>query len=384
MAQAQQQQQGGGGGDSAYGAVWIAVLVILTGAAIWYQFHAAITSLIFTIKLFQARFISLFVSSIDPTMTVIETVDPKLVTWSLVDEISAIVGDYMRWPISAVLLICAVLLYFSNPLNRFRKTYSMDTLAGQERENWAQISPVLKLDLVNQPIDEGPWAMAMPPMLFAQKHNLIKRNPRIRHIDPSPFAPSPVMLVRSEAKKIFSLQMGAYWQGPESVPPHVRALFAIFAAKINRDRDGSSQLIRQINESTFSGKIDFSGHMDLLRKHYNTKLVVAILQRHAYVYTVMGAMLIKSRDDGVMATADFLWLKPIDRPLWYMLNCMGRQTPYVETAGPFAHYLAEKELGHRVMVPVIDEAVNALEIAIKEIKLTHEELVKLTAHAEGD
>ena len=83
---------------------------------------------------------------------------------------------------------------------------------------------------------------------------------------------------------------------------------------------------------------------------------------------MMASLLRRARFYGVLPTAEFLWLKPIDRRLWYMLNSVGRQTPFTEVAGPFAHWLAETELTRPCLVPIIDEAVNALEGAIKEIK----------------
>ncbi len=84
----------------------------------------------------------------------------------------------------------------------------------------------------------------------------------------------------------------------------------------------------------------------------------------------MASLLEGARDDGVVPSAEFLWLKTIDRRLWYMLNSVGRQTPYPEVGGPFAHWRAEKAMGRRSLVPMIDEAIKALEIAIKEMKLS--------------
>ena len=76
-------------------------------------------------------------------------------------------------------------------------------------------------------------------------------------------------------------------------------------------------------------------------------------------------------------SAEFLWLKPIDRRLWYMLNCIGRQTPYPEVGGPFAHWRAEQVMGRPSLTPMIDEAIKALEGAIREVKLTPKELQEL-------
>ena len=99
--------------------------------------------------------------------------------------------------------------------------------------------------------------------------------------------------------------------------------------------------------------------------------------KHAYLLTVLASLLEASREDGVVPTAEFLWLKPIDRRLWYMLNSIGRQTPFCEVGGPFAHWRAEKAMGRRCLVPMIDEAIKALEIAIKEVKLTPKEMQEL-------
>ncbi len=91
----------------------------------------------------------------------------------------------------------------------------------------------------------------------------------------------------------------------------------------------------------------------------------------------MASLLEGARQDGVVPSSEFLWLKPTDRRLWYMCNCVGRQTPYAEVAGPFAHWKAEKSMGRGSRAPMIDEAIKALEIAIKEVKLSPKELQEL-------
>ena len=47
---------------------------------------------------------------------------------------------------------------------------------------------------------------------------------------------------------------------------------------------------------------------------------------------------------------------------------MGRQTPFVEAAGPFAHWQAEKQLGRAIRSPMIEEAIAGLELAVSEVK----------------
>ena len=44
-----------------------------------------------------------------------------------------------------------------------------------------------------------------------------------------------VVLKRGEANKIFAMQLGPLWKGADKLPPHAKALFAVFAARINAD-----------------------------------------------------------------------------------------------------------------------------------------------------
>ena len=179
-----------------------------------------------------------------------------------------------------------------------------------------------------------------------------------------------VTLKRLEAKQIFLMQLGNYWHGVEKLPLHARALFAMFAAKAHSDQDTVLALNNQIAVSASASNyknFNFQGVDALLAKHAQQKDIQKIVNNHAFVYTVMASMLEFSRIDGVYASADFLWLKPLDRRLWYTLNCVGRKTPFAEVAGIAAHRNAEVLYHKPLFVPMVDEAVDALEIAIGEL-----------------
>jgi intracellular multiplication protein IcmP len=114
-----------------------------------------------------------------------------------------------------------------------------------------------------------------------------------------------------------------------------------------------------------------------MKKYQHAESVQDIVSKHAYVLTVLPSLLVGARDDGVVPSSEFLWLKIVDRRLWYILNSVGRQTPFVEVGGPFAHWLAEQEMGRRSLVPMIDEAIKALEVAIKEVRLSPRQMEEL-------
>jgi intracellular multiplication protein IcmP len=372
-AAASQQGQGQGSGDNSLGLMWLMALVLLTGIVIWYELHAQIVGFIFKIKLWEAQFVSLFTSSteVERAITYLKTVDPSSVSFDQFNDVSAAVGAFFSYPLAVLFLVMAFFLYRADTRSRYKKIYTMSSLFKQELSNWPQLTPIGKMDLLNTSINEGPWAMSMTPKAFAKKYDLLL----IEAPEKNVFSHEgyKVTVLKNKAKEVFTLQLGAFWEGVERLSPHRRALFAIFIAKLNRDDKAAMAFAHQISRSTARGKFDFSGADALIKKYGETKLTQKIIQRHAYVLTVLAGVLQGAREDGVLPTSEFIWLKPIDRPLWYMLNSLGRQTPFVEVAGPFAHWLAEQQLRRKILSPMIDEAVTGLEMAISEIKYSEEE-----------
>lgn len=363
------QQQGGGGADNSTGVLWALVGVMCVILAVWFFLHDQLVTGYFAIKSFEISIISLFVSSLGPLQQSLETVNVSTVTFGQVANVATMVGDYLKYPVIVIMAFLAVILYSTSTKTAFRKIYSMTSLLNQERENWPVISPVVGLDLVNTDIDEGPWAMFIPPMDFAKKNKLLRKEfkptaegklDRTQKIE--------VTIIKSKANQVFVQQLGQPFRGVEKMPIHYRALFAIFAAKANADRDNCDNMLHQIAISAErSNKLNFSGADALLKKHLPSKVVQKIVNNHAYELTLMATMLGVARMDGVIASAQFLWLKPYDRSLWYVLNTVGRRTAPPETAGVFAHWLAEKAIGRKLTVPMVEQATIALDDAVKEI-----------------
>lgn len=374
MAQQQQQQ----GGDNSMAPVWITVLVFITAYIVWRTAHQYIVAFVFYLNVLQAKLVSLFVANpnLESNVYLMQTIDPSTVDWNQFIALTRSVGEYIRYPVIVVLVISAVILYKSNITLKFRRTHNMKTLRAQEQQNWLAIMPVIKEDLTNEDVSKGPWAMALTPMEFARKYNLLKKDDIL--LDSAvPGQEMTAGVRKGDAKRVFTLQLGPYWDGFERCPPQAYALAAVFMARMNRDRDSANLILQTLDKTTTAGKPDFSVARSVLKKHQNAANVQEILAKHAYLLTVMASLLEASRDDGVVPTSEFLWLKPIDRRLWYMLNSVGRQTPFAEVGGAFAHWRAEKEMGRRCLVPMIDEAIKALEMAIKDVKLSPKEMQEL-------
>ena len=374
MAQQAQQQSG----EHASAPLWLAGSAVFLLWLIWYTAHKYIVAFVFFMNVLQAKVIHFFIgnTALADEIYIMQTVDPASVTWKQLMFLSANIGQYTRYPIIAILIMFALYLYKSNIILKFRRTHDMSTLRTQEQFNWPAIMPVIKLDLVDTDISVGPWAMALTPMEFARKYELLKKEDVLLE-NPVAGMEMTAGIRRGDAKRVFTLQLGPYWDGFEHCAPHVCALAAVFMARLNRDRGAASHILDTIDKSVAMGKPNYAVAMPTLRKYQHQENVQEIISMHAYLLTVMASLLLHSREDGVVPSAEFLWLKPVDRRLWYMLNSVGRQTPFAEIGGPFAHWLAEKAMGRGSLVPMIDEAIKALEIAVKEIKLTPKEMKEL-------
>ena len=360
--------QQGGQSDNAMAPIWIIVAVFTVLALIWYFLRVQIVKSILFIKLLEIDVISLFTSSLDKAKLYIKATNPADVSIPILVSICNQVGVYLAGLTIICLLIFAFFLYKRSIGVRFRTAYNMKSLLRAEVVNWPQTTPVVALDLAKEDINAGIWAMSKTPMQFAKMHNMLKEHKKLAEEGAlSRETRVDVTLNRQKAVEVFVRQLGRPWEGIDALNMHTKALFAAFAARANGDIAGAAAILRQISISSHSRRLNFSGVKELLDKYRDTPLVAEVTKRHAFVFSVMATMIELARTLGVQASADFLWLKPIDRRLWYMMNSVGRQTPVVEAAGPFAHWLVEKRLGRKIVTPMIEEAVKALDEAIQSV-----------------
>lgn len=373
------QQQGGGGGDNATDFLWIIVLLIVAVGAGWYFGRPYLVPVIFKVKLAEvaavhwllrgwghvAPYLGLAppsVAHLDSWVTYAIQAEPKSVEFATVRDFSHTIGVYIRYPIAFLLGAVSLILGLTHVSERFRTVFDMSRLRKAELVNWYQIAPVESLNLVDIPLHEGPWAMSLTPIQFVRKHDLVTEITK----DGRP----ALALDQNKTRMVLALQLGEVWDGLEKMTPPMQALFAVFAARAAQDSKGANALLEQIARSASAGKgaLNFQGTRALLVKHVQQREIGRIIGRHAYVSTIMISMLELARTDGVVAPVDFLWLKVVDRRMWYTLNNVGRSTCFPEVAGIYAHWKVEERLSRPLKVPHIEEGVNAVQEGLDEIK----------------
>jgi intracellular multiplication protein IcmP len=359
---------------------FIVVVVILA----WYNYSDAIVKVIFlfrvalgTALLYVLEHADVLFELVDSRLLAIDDLRSSLtamrstpygaVDYDRLKLISEVYGHAFALPNIILGVFGVAYSLFFHRFSRFSKEHSMHSLSHQEVKNWPQIACVLGKNLIKADVETGPWRMSDRPLDFAKKHNLI---------EPETVKGKVVArLDKAKSRQIFALQMGPAWSGLEDMPPYALALFAIFAARGEGDAKGARKLLRQISASAGEGVLNFGGTRLLLFKHVRSSQKVGrAVGPHAYLYTVMASMLELSREEGVLSVSEFLWLKAVDRQLWYMLSSVGRTTAFVEVSAPYSHWLVEKRLRRPLKVPVFDQAIEALDDALSNIVIDPEEI----------
>ncbi|MBN9287051.1 MAG: hypothetical protein BGO43_11750 [Gammaproteobacteria bacterium 39-13] len=362
-------QGGGGQGEDkdSYALLWMLGAIFVIGGVIWHFYKNQLITGFIALKKYEAIAISFFVDNenVHRALQGLSMANPDNITLDYAGVISTFIGQYMMYPICLMLLLMGIVMFKGHATMRFTKAYNMDTLVQQEKENYPQIAPVADLSLIEEDINKGPWAMSQNPMQFARSQKLLrvelvadqKASWRAEGV-------AKATLVRERAMQAFASQLGTLWSGVNNLPPHTKALYAAFLARTEHDTDTCRGYLAKLARSAAKGTIDYSDTEEILKKYGKSKAAQKCQQKHAYVLTVMASMLTLARVDGVLASADFLWIKPVDRRLWYVLSGVGRQVAVPEVAGVHAHWLAEREMGRALTVPMVEEAVNALELAL--------------------
>lgn len=295
-------------------------------------------------------------------------------------------GTYVVYLYTPILAGIGVYLWRLSPTENFKKSHTMASLAKQEAAIWPEIRPALIQNLVKGDIRKGPWKVSQTEWEFARAHNLVSypdgagKDPFAVKGAPSEKTSQKEIFNREAAASLFVEQLGNRWRGVEYLPPYLKGIYAalgvrVAAIPLNDTKlkkaaiDESDTLLRKMASDYADAKgdiskVDFSWADPIIKKNASSEFVEMALLRHAYVFTIIATMLQVARADGVVASSMFIWLRPVDRRMWYILENVGGYCFVPECAGIAAHWLMEKEVGTRLMFPSIMEAVDGLELGL--------------------
>lgn len=388
MASNQSSAQDPGAEKNAYYMFWLLLLITIVASIIWYYFHEQFKWFFIQVRIVEfqvivfcleqvpyhwlglGEFFATALGQAKAGLEISKQLIPQGLSLDLAYALSDSAGSYLRYPLAFYLLFICFFVFKSNVHLRLKKKFDMRSLAKQEKVNWPQIEIVTEQDLLAADLDNGPWAMAMTPLQFAKKNKLVQVNQvdqNDRRFAKIKTAEYVLVLNKTRAARAFTLQLGRAFESVMAMPIHRRAIFVVFASRGSRDTEQANRLITQFAHSAAQGRLDCTGVDALCLRYVQNTRVQEILKIHAYEFTAFISMLLFAREDGVLASSDFLWVKPLDRRLWYVINNVGRQTPAVEVGGVFSHWYYEVALKRPLSTPRIAEAVKALDVALSEV-----------------
>lgn len=338
--QGQQQQQQQNQGDDW---IWIIVGIALIFSIIWYVKHDWITNVWFRIKWAEASLLGFVLPGAAEQSALLASIlsSPKAIhEVSFGDFLRIAKGGMLPWGILTALGLgyLGYRIFMGNPRGKLSRKLNMDGLMDLQQAEFPYILPVSGLDLINDTSKE--WAPVMRPESqydnrgklveagFADVHGIIQSR----------------LFDRNKAMEVFLGQVGRPWpMSYKRLKKYECALFGVFAARIMRDKDSSRAALRQmaINMGP-GGNRSFDPGIELAKRYGNEQDVKDVISRHRFVTSVLAALLEDARVEGRLPSSEFIWLKPLDRNLWYLLNAIGRRVPSVEASGSFANFIAEK------------------------------------------
>ena len=169
------------------------------------------------------------------------------------------------------------------------------------------------------------------------------------------------------AARVFAKDLGPPWKGPLYLPPYKQVLLAAFCLKAIRKRTESDKMLGDLaNCWSAEGGLKVDSNLvrearKVLKNRDKFGKVFSKCNQHAYENTAMLRALLTAREEGgVLAPAQFVWLRGYDRNLWYPLNNLGRQAFHAEALGTMCHYKAEKMAQRPIPRPKMEDAVKQL------------------------
>lgn len=285
--------------------------------------------------------------------------------------LSYVAMKYIKWIFAAFLLGVAYYIMTKSPQFRFKTKHTLQTLMETQAKSWPVISPVIKFNPTkfSSRAPGKPIPRVLPAFAEALSPEEWIAYNRIPLINGAP--------EREAIRRAFIAQLGPRWTGPQSLPPYAQGLYAAFALKNVKKRKESDELLGEIakNWTIETGLVMPGSLLASIKKWIDDKEVggeaAKIVSKHAYVATALLGLLKQARiSGGVLAPATFLWLRAVDRNLWYPLNNLGRQSFHVEASGAISHFMGELSAGKALVVPRLEQAIDAMNAYLAEQKPT--------------
>lgn len=320
----------------------------------------------------------------------LQHMNPKDYGFSMFVELWVLAAYGLRIPFIALIVFWLFKLRAKRSPFYYVRKLTRDALVRSMVNTYPNLKPIVGEEIHTLPLYSGPWRVADSYISFACRHQLLlyklcevtpRRPWSARELDlplKKKRASLPnrqyLSLNKPAADQLFQTNLGKPWRGFDALPPHWQALAGVFAAKVSggNARKAADDVLLKIalsysrsGDATCDGgqtfTLDTAPGINLLNQWKEHEDVKAVVDSHAFESTVLMGLLEAARKKGKLPCSNFIWLRPIDRRLWYTLIQVGGRAAMAEGAGAWAHFKAECYLKQALPVPSVEAATDALE-----------------------
>lgn len=359
---------------TAFNLIVIAIGVAVFGFLGWRSYHGEISAAIMGLRHQEVGLLARFTESLRPLDAQVLRANPSLVTVPDLYQLSRAVGAAWRLPACVLMLVLGIVCARWAAPSRYRRAFDLEGLAQEQSKSFRSPLAYSGLQLRLMPPAKG----APRPADFA----LTSAEWIERFAVDSGEAFDP-----DAARRALIRQLGPRWRGPDDAPAVVQVVCTAFALHLSGDRGDAARLLDAVSAALATDQSNAGegpaapleippGNVAQARQILVDPAKAGpareIMARHAYTTPALMSLLNAARTrHGVLAPAQFAWLKLVDRPLWYALHSLGFETegvgrylhpnPRVEAAGARDHWAAERALGEPLLEPSVGHALAVLE-----------------------
>lgn len=370
--------------------LWCAILVfVFVVLPALYVAHAdSVNGPLLALAKAQIQVFTPFFEEAQAAWARIAEADPAALSWDTMQKVLHYTGSWIRWPFALLLVLFGVAAIFMGRVGGLVRRFNMESLLKNNAESFPCLRPVVgrgKYLLSPKSYDSGLWKVARTPVQFALEHGLllddagkaISPEQALKNGLPSTELPAwgNARLDEEKALVVLTEQLGKRFEGYAELSPCRRALAAAFLAYAGGNKKDCVALLDSVslsyaeNNGQASCPVleddSFVGKLEKQWECHSSLLNEKCLNIHAaYELPWFMALLYRARQKGVLASSQFLWLRPLDRPLWYALNQCGGRAAWAEGFAAWAHYQTEEKAGKALSEPHVQPAVASLRQAL--------------------
>ncbi len=309
------------------------LIVILLGCGLgayllWTNYHQAISAAAMSLAHQEILLLGHFTNRFQVADRQMAAADPSGATLRDLYGMGRAIGLFVRIPATAFILLLAGICTVRAAPSRFKHAFDLDGLMREQASSFrtgaAHVARHLRL-VAPASGEPRPADFALTPEEWLARFG----RRQVSSFD------------QAAAHNALRHQLGPRWTAPEAAEPAVRCLFTAFALHMAERRDEALRLLGTLaaglgdqGEDRAEGPdkplaLDRAvvAQADAILSGMNAEDARGVASRHAYTNPAMMELLVEARRRaGVLAPAQFAWLKLVDRRLWYALHSLGYET----------------------------------------------------------